>query len=100
MSDWLTKPVVTQATEEPKSIDTASEAELLAGLDKLSGLNTNNIKSNEDNEDNNDKEWLKLQAKQARQNLKIKCVQIANKNELSADEIVRQAKILYAFVRT
>lgn len=46
MSDWLTKPVVTQASEEPKTIDTASEAELLAGL------NTNNVKSTEDNNDN------------------------------------------------
>lgn len=79
MSDWLTKPVVTQATEEPKSIDTASEAELLAGLELDSG---------------------KQQNKERRQELKMQCLNLANRMDLSAEEIVKTAKAFYAFVRT
>lgn len=84
MSDWLTKPVVTQASEEPKS-----EAELLAGLDTKDATNV----------------YFKEQAKERRQNLKMQCLHAALQmhkeiSEETAANVVATATAFYKFVRT
>lgn len=83
MSDWLTKPVVTQATEEPKSID-SSEQELTTVTEA---------------------DHFKRIGKEHRQELKMQCLHAALQmhKEMSGEtaaNVVATATALYKFVRT
>lgn len=50
-------------------------------------------------DDYNHTDWEKQQIKTGRQQLKLRCLELAINQTLTAQEIVRSAKLYYQFVR-